>query len=227
MSIAAYRDQILAARAVDAEAARALWRAGEWHRLAPLLQGWAATGIPLTLGLSGDDIDDLVAKTVVKAWTATTIPDNPGAWCRTVAHRLALDTCKQRQTVELSEEAVSVEPEEPVDYTPIARLRQALRRLDDPMRRCVVLRYLHGRTPEQIAAAVGITVGAVKMRTHRGVRMLARLYATSTVPALEPGQRPQRSRGRAPKPVAWRDLAPPVRDYDVLTRARLNLAGLT
>lgn len=177
MTLAAYRAQIRRANACGNDTAAALWSAGEWRALTPLIQGWAALGIPLTLGLSGDDVDDLVALTLVRAWRQSDVPRNVPAWCYTVAYRAALDLCKRPKHVPLLDAHAAEGPQghevHPIERT---RLRAALKRMDDRYRRCVVLRYLHGRHPNEIADALGLTSGAVKSRIHRGVKMLAALY---------------------------------------------------
>lgn len=207
-----YADQIAAAAQIGPGPARLMWRAGEWHRLAPLVQGWAVRGIPGTLGLSGDDVDDLVARVLVRAWTAKEVPDDPAAWCSIVARRMALDTLKRAKMVPL-EDAPEVEAPEAFDdltyRQQVARLRQALRRLDDSVRRAVVLRYLHGKLHPEIAQTLGITIGASKMRVSRGLRLLRAIYERTPVPPLNDRGLPEKPRGRPPAPISWRDLIHP------------------
>ncbi|MHC4957675.1 MAG: sigma-70 family RNA polymerase sigma factor [Planctomycetota bacterium] len=50
----------------------------------------------------------------------------------------------------------------------------ALRLLDEPERRAVVLRYLHGLSHDEIAHVFGIREEAVRMRVHRAMRRLRR-----------------------------------------------------
>jgi RNA polymerase sigma factor (sigma-70 family) len=197
--------------------ARMLWRDGEWHRLTPILQAWAGEAIPQSYGFSGDDIDDLIAKVIVRAWTSPRIPDAPRQWVVTVVRNLARDTKKtvyesarrvqdfDMDTVE-SPEADADTRDDPEYRQQVGRLRIALRRLADPMRRVVVLHVMHGRSHREIAETLGITEGVSKMRMHRGVRMLARLYALAPTPALNRVGVPIKPQGRPPRPVAWREL---------------------
>jgi DNA-directed RNA polymerase specialized sigma24 family protein len=60
-------------------------------------------------------------------------------------------------------------------------LRDALRRLPHRRRVCVVLRYAFGLTEDEVARALGITAGAVRSRTSRGVRQLSALLGGSLV----------------------------------------------
>ena len=217
MSIVAYLPQMKAAKQTSESDARAYWATGAWHRLAPLVQGWAALGVPLTLGLSGDDVDDIVAHVLVRAWTQREVPLAPAAWCRTVAHHRALDTLKRRETVSLDKHeptAAVRDVEGELHYrTEVGRLRVALRRLADPIRRVVVLHWLHGQPHHQIAATLGITEGASKMRASRGLRMLRQVYGDTPSPGLTARGLPRKPAGRPPRPQPWHALcrlaAPP------------------
>jgi DNA-directed RNA polymerase specialized sigma24 family protein len=59
--------------------------------------------------------------------------------------------------------------------------RDALRRLPHRRRVCVVLRYAFGLTEDEVARALGISTGAVRSRTSRGVRQLSALLGGSFV----------------------------------------------
>ena len=58
-------------------------------------------------------------------------------------------------------------------------LREALHRLPHRRRVCVVLRYASGLTDDEVARALGISAGAVRSRTARGVRQLSALLGGS------------------------------------------------
>lgn len=211
MSIAAYQPQILAAKAAGAGPARLLWRSGAWHRLAPLIQGWAALGVPMGLGLSGDEVDDVIAKVLVRAWTLAEVPDSPPAWCHVAARNMALDTLKVRQTVSLDTVEEMAAPddrtEEELAYRrEVGRLREALRRLPDPVRRVVVLHWLHGQRHDTVARTLGITVGASKMRAMRGLRLLRKIYEITPRGMLTERGVPVKGRGRPLHPLTWRTL---------------------
>ena len=57
------------------------------------------------------------------------------------------------------------------------RLRNALRRLPVPTRTVVVLKDVYGWTHPEIAAELGITVTAAKVRLHRGRRKLQEMLS--------------------------------------------------
>jgi RNA polymerase sigma-70 factor (ECF subfamily) len=58
-----------------------------------------------------------------------------------------------------------------------ARVRAALARLGERERELLVMRYLEGLSLKEIAAALGISVGAAKMRHVRALEALQRLLA--------------------------------------------------
>jgi RNA polymerase sigma-70 factor (ECF subfamily) len=209
----AYDAQRQVAHATAVQDARTWWLDGAWARLTPCLQGWAAMGVPGTLALSGDDVDDVVAKVVVRAWMATTVPDDPAGWCRRVARNAALDLHKKKRSEALPDEIEDPHAEQPFEsldadeyHLRVGRLRQALRQLPDPIRRCVVLHYLHGQSHNVVAATLGITVGCSKMRTHRGVVLLREVYQRQPALGLNQNGTPRTPRGRPPRAITWREL---------------------
>ena len=58
-----------------------------------------------------------------------------------------------------------------------ARVRAALARLGERERELLVMRYLEGLSLKEIAAALGVSVGAVKMRHVRALEAVQRLLA--------------------------------------------------
>src|SRR5207248_259946 len=57
----------------------------------------------------------------------------------------------------------------------VARLHRALEALPARERRAVVLRYLEGAPPAQIAGELGVTEGNARQLVHRGLKRLQRL----------------------------------------------------
>jgi len=193
------------------------WREQDWARLLPVVRAWAYLGIPFGLRLSMDEQDDIAARTVVKAWTANEVPDDPKPWTQRVARNLALDI---RKSVREGRDHVplrtgddpafvsTARADEVLDEMErrqrVGRLRNALRRLPADMRRVVVLHFMHSTPHDEIARMVGITVGACKMRAHRGLKLLKVLYTDEPLPSLHDGV-PMKSRGR-PKVRGYRQL---------------------
>jgi len=58
-------------------------------------------------------------------------------------------------------------------------LREAIDRLEEPVRMVIILYYLRDMTVDEIAGTMGITKGAVKMRMSRGRRTLKKWLETS------------------------------------------------
>lgn len=191
---------------MDASTVRALWGAGDWARLLPILQGWIAETLSVAWSLSGDDLDDLGAIVVERARRQTIVPDEPRAWVRVVARNAARDWMKSRavrQRRDLGALAdVTSDSDEACDRDArLEALRSALQTLDPTQHEAFVLYTLHGRSTREIAARLGISLANCRMRVSRSRRALKQALATA--PAL------------------------PVREYDPVTRARLHLAGLT
>lgn len=53
-----------------------------------------------------------------------------------------------------------------------ARALEALKRLDDPYREAVTLRYVDGLSPQEIAPMIGESENVVSVRVHRGLKKL-------------------------------------------------------
>jgi len=69
----------------------------------------------------------------------------------------------------------AVEPAPPSDPAAARALEAALMQLPVDQREAVVLHKLENLSFEEVAAALGITVGAAKVRAHRGYRRLRRI----------------------------------------------------
>lgn len=106
-------------------------------------------------------------------------PDRPFApWARRIATRVALDWLRaQRPEVELTPEMAGALPSAPVgDSGVAAEVRQktalAFARLPPKLRVAALLAIVEEQPHKEIAAALGITVAAVKLRVFRALRML-------------------------------------------------------
>jgi RNA polymerase sigma factor (sigma-70 family) len=214
---------------------RMWWAEKAWHRITPVLQAWAWMAVPMSYGFDSDDREDLISRAVIRAWTSPYVPDRPRAWIVTVVNNLSRDTQKAayrndtRDTEAADQLLASQEADDWVEEEAyrerLGRLREALRRLPDEHRRCLVLHDLHGRTTADIAAQFGLTDGAVKMRLVRARRLLAAIYHGTPSVGLTAEGVPRKKRGRRPKTVTWREVAP--REQGIVERAKLDLAGLT
>lgn len=106
-----------------------------------------------------------------------------GAWLMTIARNLATDHFKAGRTrLELATEDMGQHDDatEGPEMTVLAGLTnevllQALAKLPDEQRDCVVMRFLQGMSIAETAAVLGRSDGAVKQLQLRGVRNLAKL----------------------------------------------------
>jgi RNA polymerase sigma-70 factor (ECF subfamily) len=101
-----------------------------------------------------------------------------GPWARRIATRAALDWLRaQRPEVELTAEMAGVLPSASTGNPAIAaEIRQrtalAFARLPPSLRVAAVLAVVEEQPHKEIAAALGITVGAVKLRVFRALQLL-------------------------------------------------------
>jgi RNA polymerase sigma-70 factor (ECF subfamily) len=93
-------------------------------------------------------------------------PDAPWPWIAVIARREALRQRAGAVPVELDEDAFAAPPEE---HQTLLRLdvRRAIAGLSDHDRALVLARYWNDLTQEQVAAALQIPAGTVKVRLHR------------------------------------------------------------
>jgi len=104
-------------------------------------------------------------------------PDgNFGAWARRIATNAALDHLKTaRREVALPEElAAQAQPDPAVHREVHDRIDRAFRELPAKLQVPATLALVEEESYEQIAEGLGISVGAVKSRVFRAVRLLRR-----------------------------------------------------
>lgn len=154
--------------------------------LAPRILGYLT-------GLAGDraTAEDLLQLTFMKLHqgrAAYVRGANPVPWLYTIAHRTCLDEIRRRKRARVRVSIDGNLPHEPsVDITgsaepavdardeqAIARGMAALATLPESQRQAVLLTKIHGHSTVEAAAIVGTTVGAIKVRAHRGYVALRR-----------------------------------------------------
>lgn len=123
--------------------------------------------------------EDLAIETLWRAYKARRRfrPDASfGAWTRRIATNLAIDYLRTRH----SEQELSWEPAGRVeaDHLEQAEMRrsiqQAFRRLPPILQVAATLALIEEQSYDEIAVALGTSVGAVKLRVFRAVRILRR-----------------------------------------------------
>ena len=102
-------------------------------------------------------------------------PDgNFGAWARRIATNLAIDHLRGRRPEEtlMADPAEAPPPNRLLQQETRDRIQQAFLRLPTKLRVAATLALIEEQPHGEIAAALGISVGAVKLRVFRAVRIL-------------------------------------------------------
>ncbi|HZN15960.1 MAG TPA: RNA polymerase sigma factor [Acidimicrobiales bacterium] len=130
------------------------------------------------------EADEIAQAAFVRAWERIDRCGGErrfGGWIQVIAHHLCIDAIRDRARVSLSDSTgddaqapIAEQPEDSVLRSEEANLvKLALADLPPRQRRVVVARHLEDRRPGEIAAALGLSVGAVDSLLLRGRRRLA------------------------------------------------------
>ena len=145
--------------------------------------------------------DDLLQQTWLKVHRARSAyirGADPLPWIYSIAHRTFLDETrrKKRAIVRVGDEdqlpEVSADlhgqtadrRDEPADPELVKTALDALAELPEQQRQAVVLTKLEGKTVAEAAEIAGTTVGAMKVRAHRGYEVLRDMLARKTKKAV-------------------------------------------
>jgi RNA polymerase sigma-70 factor (ECF subfamily) len=152
------------------------------YRLLVRRYGDVLHGHALRMTGSSDDAADLVQKALVKGYRklrACREPERVGAWLFRILANMCKDHVRGRR-----DSGVSLDRLEPVlrrDSNPEAdaagaeiraRLWGALDALTPEQKEAFVLKHVEGRSYEEIAAVMDLSVASLKMRVHRARRAL-------------------------------------------------------
>lgn len=125
------------------------------------------------------DAEDLVQETFLRAHRALgrfETGTNARAWLHTILQRVRTDAFRRRkrrpETVELVGEGPPTAPQQDALASGREDLERALAALPEAFRTAVVLRDVQELSYAEIAAALGIPVGTVMSRIHRGRSLL-------------------------------------------------------
>jgi len=125
------------------------------------------------------DAEDLVQETFLRAHRAFDRFEpgsNARAWLHTILQRVRTDAFRRMQrrpsTVELVGEGPATAPPEDALASGREDLERALRALPEAFRDAVVLRDVQELSYAEIAEALGVPVGTVMSRIHRGRALL-------------------------------------------------------
>ena len=136
------------------------------------------------------DAEDLVQETFLRAWRSLhtyRAGTNPKAWLFRILHNAHIDRYRAgTRTVPTVDEIEGQDPAFVVNETPEtlvadtvmeAEVRDALMKLPEVFRACVVLADLEGFSYQEIAQTLGIPRGTVMSRLFRGRRAMRKALA--------------------------------------------------
>lgn len=137
--------------------------------------------------LTGDSTaaDDAVAETFRRFLLALRNGGGPRehlrAYLYRTAHNLITDSYRRQPSLPLDEALQADESTDPAEAAPAhwaeARARAALWQLTAEQRLVMTLKYFEGFSNEEVAAAMGKPVGAVKSLHHRALEALRRVLS--------------------------------------------------
>jgi RNA polymerase sigma-70 factor, ECF subfamily len=121
--------------------------------------------------------EDLTVETLWRIYRARHQfrPDgNFGAWARRIASNLALDHLRRKRPEEslLVEPAGAPQPDGLLQRETREKIQQAFRRLPAKLQVAATLALVEEQPYDEIADALGTSVGAVKVRVFRAIRIL-------------------------------------------------------
>ena len=145
----------------------------------------ALYGTALRLTRSPQDAEDLVQEALLRAYRgfAGYRPNsNARAWLYTILHRVRTDMLRKRgrspQTTEMTDDGPGVAPEhETVLTSGNEDVQRALSEAPEVFRSALVLRDVEEFSYDEIAAILGVPVGTVMSRIHRGRASLRQALA--------------------------------------------------
>jgi RNA polymerase sigma-70 factor (ECF subfamily) len=148
--------------------------------------------------LSGSGVlaDDLVSEAFVRAWTARDRIEfsTVRGYLFAIVRNLFLQQQRhQRRREPLDEQMIDDRPgpeERACDHDNLQLVLAALNELPEIDRAAVLMRAGEGLAYEEIAAALGISVGAAKVKVHRARLKLAEALLAGSVADRTDGRRP-------------------------------------
>jgi len=121
--------------------------------------------------------EDLTVETLWRIYRARhqfRLDGNFGAWARRIATNLALDHLRRKRPEQrlLAEPAGVPQPDRLLQRETREKIQQAFRRLPAKLQVAATLALVEEQPYDEIADALGTSVGAVKLRVFRAVRIL-------------------------------------------------------
>jgi RNA polymerase sigma-70 factor (ECF subfamily) len=153
---------------------------------------WPRT-LACTYALTGDrgGAEEIAQEAYVKAWShwrKISAYDQPAAWVRQVATRLAVSRWRRRKVAATWLSSNRQPGSSPPPNETTAALVRALQQIPEPQRRAIVLHHLADLPVAEVARIEHCPTGTIKARLSRGRSALALLL--SDHPADEPNGAP-------------------------------------
>ena len=142
------------------------------HRVLNLV--YASTG---DLTLAQDCTQEAFSR-AWQQWSKVSKCDDPLAWVRTVARRLAISVWRKRTNQNLAHIRHGAHASTPGPTEDRVAVMTALRTLSGPVREAVTLHYLADLSIEQIAYETNTPAGTIKARLYRGRQQLSHALRT-------------------------------------------------
>lgn len=130
------------------------------------------------------DAQELVQEAYARAWqrwSSVSAHDDPEAWVRTVAWRLAASRWRKTRNGVAAMLRHGPAPDTPGPGVDNVALTAALRQIPEAQRRAIVLHHLVGLSVAEVAHETGAPEGTVKARLARGRAALATLLADNSL----------------------------------------------
>ena len=139
--------------------------------------------------------DDLLQQTFLKVHRSRdkyVSGANPSPWMYAIAHRTFIDETRKQKRTRARMERVSNEnhgpaditgtpaaiKEEPIDPELVEKVMSALDSLPASQKQAVALTKLQGKSLKEAALIAGTSVGAMKLRAHRGYQAVRKILST-------------------------------------------------
>ena len=130
------------------------------------------------------DAQELVQEAYARAWqrwSSVSTYDDPEAWVRTVAWRLAASRWRKAKNGVAALLRHGPAPDTPEPSIDNVALVAALRQITEAQRRTVVLHHLVGLSVAEVAHEMNVPEGTVKARLSRGRAALAQLLSDTSL----------------------------------------------
>jgi RNA polymerase sigma-70 factor (ECF subfamily) len=144
--------------------------------------------------LTGDlgEAQDVVQEAFIRAWGRRrrfSDGDEPDAWIRTVARRLAVSRWRSARSALVAWRRHGPADDAPAPGVETPLIVAALQRLPEEQRRAIVLHHLCDLPVEQVATETGAPPGTVKARLSRGRAALRLILLQTDEPLNDPERR--------------------------------------